>query len=398
MAAPIPDTRSTLRRLGAEHEGRRKSKFVRFLLLAAIATAIYLFIQAVTTRAFEPSGLGVLIYGLHDNVYLWIKGMIWVKFFPYTLIWFVPLMVLLFLCLVEYVTPLSPIRAIHRRGLLALAERRWARRLFGKSLIKQRVDDGVWKSSLEPQQREPRRRFGFARRVVHQAQEALWARVAIDFADGNGPARRVAKRLIRLTDIRLRFDPSFAPAHVRAIEIIAALPGESNASKLKQELLAFYAAQSSQAFVGPLAKALSRLDEIDVKKPAAAAQLLREISLDLQSYSLRKNNFDAQMSVALACDALIAFNAAHACRSPDVFLFQRLWVKARLSKVPVGLSEKFANAGALIFFEMWSRYAEWRQAIPKTSPLLKDAIADGSEVTDDLTIASERFAWEGAVS
>ena len=81
MAVPTSDTRSTLRRLGAEHEGRRKSKFVRFLLLAAIATAIYLFIQAVTTRAFEPSGLGVLIYGLHDNVYLWIKGMIWVKFY-----------------------------------------------------------------------------------------------------------------------------------------------------------------------------------------------------------------------------------------------------------------------------------------------------------------------------
>ena len=121
----VPDAgRSTLLRAGLRTPGRKRSYLRRALVMAILLGAVGLLVLAVARVWFRPDGPAVLLYLVHDTIWLPLRGRLWVAPFPGGLVWLVPLLGLSALALVEFLGVASPLRRVQVAGIgLALRGR-----------------------------------------------------------------------------------------------------------------------------------------------------------------------------------------------------------------------------------------------------------------------------------
>ena len=387
-------SRSSLRRIGVPYQGRKRWYVLRFLCLALIVAAILAFLVAVQTQYFAKDGLGAVIYGFHDRIYLWAKGQAWVQLFPYALIWLIPAAIAVTLVAIEFTTPLDPIRHLHRRLTLSVVRFRWTQRFLARPLGSRQINPKIWTASLTPSPDSPARMFGFARRVIRRAQEDAWRQTATALVEGTQITARQGNRLALLSGMRLRFDPSDAVGHLRALEVIAATPNLPETQKLVARLSDFYAAQKQEGLARPLATVLTLLRDTHAENQTDATAELSRISTALETLTHTEIAEDAPLE--LACHALVANVIGWRCALPETGLFQRLWVRCRLIAEPLQAAQAIEVAEGLIFFELWSKLAEVAPTPLQERSLLALALGSKAQDVPGLMAAPETFAWTGA--
>ncbi|WP_299771221.1 hypothetical protein [uncultured Tateyamaria sp.] len=362
---------------------------IRAALLLAGITAVILFVQAVQTRSFDPDGPGRVIYQLHDTLYLRTKGHTWVAYFPYVLVWLVPLMVMAALTAWEFLSRNGPVRRLHAGVIQFCAGRPVFNRLLGGSLRPRKLDADVWAGMLEPDRLDPPRRFGFARRVIKQAEDRLWRELAVARGDGKTPEPRQVGRMFRLARMRVRLDPGDPTAHLRVLEQSVLFPDDPTGQALRRDLKKFYAMDANAALSSALRELSEDLDAEEAPlTPDVAAQRLNRLAAALTVKPGSDINAEA---LRFACLVLSAARLAGHNQIPESRAFFSHWLDRKLR------GEDFRQvadrAEALVFFELWARLAE-----PDSAGLFGDdlLIAAGlDEGTPALINAPETYAWTG---
>lgn len=391
-------SRSGLRAIDIGYAGRQRRYLLRAVVVGTVVFCVFALVWAIASRAFATDGIGALVYWLHDAFYLPLKGWAWTQWFPYVLVWLIPLTVVVAAVSAEYLTQFGPIRRLHRRIILAISERSWAQRFLGAPLKGRDIERDVWLASLTGHDAVTSRPYGFARRVVRRAQEDLWMKIAVGLASGKPPSDHDATRLVRLSDMRLRLDPSDAPAHLCAVEVVTALSDKQNSRDLHQTMADFLTRQSDKDLVGPLVTALSRLDGLPQQKKGEATERLYEIATGFGAFTSAPNGPEPIWWLAFACDALAAFALSWSHDLPEVRGFQRAWVAARVGETPDGVSAALAQAESHIFFEMWSELAEVVPDNDGYEGLMMKAMNDQGARNLALVENAETFAWKGTRS
>jgi hypothetical protein len=384
-----------LRAIETRHAGRKRRYVLRWGVLCGVVLAAVLFERAIATRALPPDGLGWIVYSVHDRLYLPLKGWVWTQWFPYVLVWCVPLAVVAAAISLEYLTKADPVRRVHRAMILRLGVQPWFQRFLARALAGRQIDEATWFASQTDTGSQTVRRFGFARRVVHKEQEALWMQIAVGLAEGDVPDPGHINRVARLSQLRLRLDPSDALAHLRALEVIASVPSNTVSMALAQELERFLGAQIGTAAVAPVLDALTQIKSKDTGGDPDVPTALFHTTTRFAAMTQISAKKDAQPALAFACTALAAFALATRNRHQDIRGFQRLWASARLAQAPDGVADAIAEAETLIFHEMWSKWAEVVPNRAHSDDLMVRALAADKSANLQRIEAAEAFAWDG---
>jgi hypothetical protein len=388
-------TRSTVRAIDAPYEGRWRRYRLRWALVAVCILAFVGFCWAVSVRLFPSGGLGGLVYWLHDTAFLPLKGRAWTQWFPYAFVWLVPLGAIAIVGLTEYLSKAGPVRVLHSRFILRIAIRPALQRLLAPKLATRQIDQDTWSASLSRGGITSLRRSGFARRVIRKEQDTLWMKVAIVVADGHYPDPRLIARLLLLTNMRLRLDPSDAMAHLRALEVIAAYPTLSVGHEFVQTYRRFLEDQTAPLIAAPVLFALNRLIQLPTLDAEAAAALAYDLSAKFgQTVQIDVQDVVYE-SLQLACTALVVFTLSSNYQLQDVRGFQRLWSAARLSPEPNGRADSLGVAETFIFFEMWSMRAEFGGPSPEPYTFMQRAMVQAGGAGVRRIETAERFAWGG---
>lgn len=166
---------------------RVRRRAVRALALAA-AVALLLFI-VVWLQLLSRQGLGRIVYGLHDAVFLPLEGYTYTLFFPTSLVWWLGGGLLLGLVLFFWLTHLSPTRRPHVWALRRiLRQGHLLPPLLRTVTLLQRL-------GLQP---------GMVRAIAHDE----WERTALALS---GDGRAQGRRLADLTWFTLALDPPRTP-------------------------------------------------------------------------------------------------------------------------------------------------------------------------------------------
>ncbi len=391
-------TRSTVRAIDAAYDGRQRYYGLRWALVALCLFALVGFCWAMSIRLFPRGGIGDLVYWLHDTVFLPLKGVAWTLWFPYAFVWLLPLGTMGIMGLTEYLTKVGPVRRLHSRLILLIAARPALQRLLAPKLAERQIDQDTWSASLSRSGITSWRRLGFARRVIRKEQDTLWMKVASVLADGQSPDRCLFVRLMGLTNMRLRVDPSDAMAHLRALEVIAADPRLTAEHEFVKTYRRFLEDEKTLPIVVPVLDALNRLIEL----PSLDSQSGAALAYDLTAKFVQTVQTEVQDGVheplELACTALVVLALSSTYKLQDVRGFQRLWSEARLSPDPDGRADALGIAETFIFFELWSMRAEFSGPNPGPYTFMQRALGrSGVEVLRHIETA-ERFAWGGGQS
>jgi hypothetical protein len=388
-------TRSTVRAIDAPYDGRWRRYGLRWALVALCTLALAGFCWAMSVRLFPSSGIGGVVYWLHDTVFLPLKGGAWTQWFPYAFVWLVPLGAIAIVVLTEYLTKAGPVRGLHSRLILRIAEQPALQRLLAPKLAVRQIDQDTWSASLSRSGITSRRRSGFARRVIRKEQDTLWMTVASAVADGQSPDPGLIARLLRLTNMRLRLDPSDAMAHLRALEVIAADPTLTAGHEFVQTYGRFLEDQKILPIAAPVLDALNRLIELPSLDAQTAAALAYEVTAKFGQTVQTDVQGGVHEPLELACTALVIFTLASTYQLQDVRGFQRLWSAARLSPDPDGRAEILGIAETFIFFEMWSMRAEFGGPRPGPYTFMQRALVQTGGAGVRHIETAERFAWGG---
>jgi hypothetical protein len=392
------ETRSGLRAVGLVHAGRVRNYLLRALVIASPIAAVAIFVWAVTMQYLDPNGLGRPIYWLHDTAYLWIKGQVWVRLFPYALVWVIPLVVLSALAAVEFLLPIRPIAYLQRHAILAMVRRERTRRLLAPPLSQRSIDVALWSESLALSDPVPCARTGFACSVIANAQDAVWRPLFMALVNHHQPEPAALARLISLTEMHLRLMPSNALVHLRALEVFAAFPKAPGALELQQKLAALYATSTTPELVKPCSTALDWLSVLRPEDEKSARALVQSICRGLLSSLQRDAIASSNSPLDVACAALTASVAVSRCGLPEGQMFLRLWVKARVAAAPEGLSPVLARAEVLISFEIWAKLIEDAARPRRALGLLSEALFTDHLTVTDLTEAAESYILTGGAT
>jgi hypothetical protein len=388
-------TRSTVRAIDAPYDGRRRRYGLRRLLVVLCLVALIWLCWAISVRLFPTSGISRLIYVLHDAIFLPLKGRVWTQWFPYVFVWLVPLLVVVSVGLAEYLSKAGLLRRIHARLILRVAARPRLQAVLAPHLGASMIDQDTWGASLSQGGIETQRRFGFARRVVRKEQEALWMKVASALADARSADPKAVARLLEMTNMRLRLDPSDARAHLSALEVIAASETLTASHDFVQTYRRFLENQTCKVDIAPVLEALDKLVEMKTFDLPSASKLSYEITSKFgQTVQTEAQNM-GQEPLELALTALVVSALSVRFELPDVRGFQRLWIGARLSAIPQGCAEALGVAETFIFFEMWSMRAEFGGTKSGNFSLMQRALEPTGGAALRHVDTAERFAWGG---
>ena len=130
LDAPRPG-RSSLLRAGAVSPARPRAYGLRRLVAAVLLGGAAALVLAVRNEVFPASGPFLLVYWLHDAMWLPVYGRVWIAPFPGGLVWLVPLAVLGAAALTEYLGLAAPIRWAQQRLMSRLLRGRWWRLVLG---------------------------------------------------------------------------------------------------------------------------------------------------------------------------------------------------------------------------------------------------------------------------
>ena len=382
-------SRSLIRRMGAPQDLRKRRYLVRAALLLTGIAAIVLFVQAVQSRSFDPDGPGRVIYQMHDALYLRARGHAWVAYFPYVLVWLVPLAVIAALTAWEFLSRNGPVRRLHAGVILFCAGRPVLTRLLGGSLSARKLDADVWAGMLEPNRLDPPRRFGFARRVIKQAEDRLWRELAVAMGDGILPEPRQVTRMFRLARMRAMLDPGDPTAHLRVLEQCVLFPDDPTGQALRRDLNKFYDMDANSALTEALRQVSEDLDSEEATlSPDIAAQRINRLAAGLKIKPGDDINAEA---LRLACLVLRTARLAGHHQIPESRAFFSHWLDRKLRDADF---RKVADrAEALVFFELWARLGEPDDAGLDGDDLLAAAGLDKG--TPALLNEPEAYAWTG---
>lgn len=112
--------RSTLLRAAVPTAPRPRRWALRYGVIFGLAVALTALVVVVRGQALPMNGPGLLIYQLHDTVWLPLQGRFWTALFPDALIWFVVVIGLLGLVLSEFLGLVAPIRLAQVRIIRVL--------------------------------------------------------------------------------------------------------------------------------------------------------------------------------------------------------------------------------------------------------------------------------------
>lgn len=223
VLAKMPMTRT-----GAGESVRRVS--LRLLIAGPILTAIVLAVVVVAFQLLPERGVGALLYGIHDSIYLPIKGNLFTRSFPTSIVWWSIFATALLLFTVSQLSDRSLIkephirllgRAVQRTALhrYLIAGSRALHRLGLTPRLMQRVAQRQWEKTLIELYRAPLADGLTGRREERREQRE------------QRPTKEVVaccRRLVALTALRLQLEAEFAAdaqTHLRQLEmwVVAAL-------------------------------------------------------------------------------------------------------------------------------------------------------------------------------
>lgn len=92
---------------------KRPGRIRRIKNRVIIALSIFLILSGIAYRWFEPQYIGYVLYWLHDEIYLLIKGYTYTWGYPYSLLWWLTGLVLSGYWLLTYLTDIPLLRAFH---------------------------------------------------------------------------------------------------------------------------------------------------------------------------------------------------------------------------------------------------------------------------------------------
>lgn len=113
--------RSSLLRSNRPPANNYSRYVIRWLVAVVVAIFITGLVQTVATRALEPEGVGYLLYLLHDNLWLPFVGYSWTAAFPFSLLWWLTVLVMSILAIFGALTGWSALRALQRKVIYRLA-------------------------------------------------------------------------------------------------------------------------------------------------------------------------------------------------------------------------------------------------------------------------------------
>ena len=99
-----------------------------FSLLLVLIVAL-----AIITRSEvlpRESWLGHSLYWIHDNVYLWVKGQAYHRFFPFSIVWWIGVVLILMAMIAAYLLGISMIRDPHSWLLARAVRQPWTHRFL----------------------------------------------------------------------------------------------------------------------------------------------------------------------------------------------------------------------------------------------------------------------------
>lgn len=354
--------RSTLLRAGVMSPPRPRPYGLRRLVVAALLGALGALVLAVRAEAFPVSGPYLLLYWLHDAIWLPIYGRVWIAPFPGGLVWLVPLAVLAAAVLAEFLGLAAPVR--------------WAQlRLLSRTLRGPR-----WRLVLGWH-----RLLGFVGRCALLAEAILRedqadARDAVEQAVEQGGDRVAA--LARLAEVQRRILSFGLLAPREAMAVLETLALAHLSGTAAEPALVDLRAQAARvcAAVCPDWEHLLDLVEADIS-PGAVPRLAGQIA------------DPGRTETELAARSVgIALAVARDGRAEHMVWFDE-WARRRAGR-DADLAQRLGRAEAMIGFEFWAGLSEAAVTAPPLAPMLHGAFAGLAPVRP----RGERFARAGALT
>ena len=346
----VPDAgRSTLLRAGLRAAGRKRPYLRRALVMAMLLGAVGLLAAAVASVWFRPDGPAVLLYLVHDTIWLPLRGRLWVAPFPGGLVWLVPLLGLSALALVEFLGVASPLRRVQVAGIgLALNGRPAA------ALV-------LWDAAL----RRFGGRAGQVRSVATELRDA--SRMAVMAAIEAGTHAAPVAALVHRETMVLRLSEGTEADLVSALEVLclARLAGAVGTAALADGI-AQKAGVAATQWRGLAEDCRNGVP--DLRAALAAAEVLAG------------GGTDAAMAAVQTLQVALAAGEQGQAGGPGQaggLAWVDVWGRVRAGRDPAA-ARVLARAETLIAFEFWAAQAEARIRRPVTPGLLAEAFGDHS--------------------
>lgn len=284
------------------------------LILAVLATPVVI----VATRALPVDGAGRLLYALHDTLFVPVWSWVWVSAGIWSLLWIVPLLLLLCAVAVEFLGFAQPLRRLQIAGLRLYLRGPAARAaLTGQQLLGWRHNrEGLMVAVLEAD-------LAGAEATIRQALEA-------------GRKDAATGRLVRLA-VQLAYlragDPLYQLRGAEHLALIEACDGAETAARLRERLAQIWSPEIAR-----------RMVDLGCATPEALPGLLA---------GLRSARLPAP-DLALAT---LAMARPEALARPDLV---RAWFTewAQLRHHAPSTLPELAEAERMIDFEFWAARAE----------------------------------------
>ena len=397
MAEHLPwHTRSTLRRIGQSYPAEGRRLWQRRIVFFALVFGVYWLVTQVRSKAFDPDGLLRFLYLVHDHGYLWVKGVFWTQYFPFSLLWVVPMAALIALLLIEFLTAFGT-SWIQRWFLRRLANRPSLHWVFPRRFIRPRFDVSNWRVRDQDPEKIRSRLGGFSLRVVQELSLEAWQGLR-DLSDDR--TSRAFKKQARRASRYLKLSLGLAPDHPRivlgALEVFAATGDQAAAALLQRTI-----DRLSRKAVSPpveIEALETALDEITNFSGTLTQELRQMGRLRLRADLARlaamvDGREPVAPSVALAALAVKVAAVAEFCHAPEGRQFFETWVALRLQASEEAGPTAVSFAETLIDFPFWAKRAE--DADDRVFP----EGAFGAAVAEVRTVhgAPEGFAYDGAL-
>ena len=351
---------------------------------------IYLIGLVYASRLIPLDHPLAIIYWFHDVFYLWLKGYTWIMYFPYVLIWLCPLLVIVSIAIIEFLTPINITRRLQRTLIRSLFLSFGGRKLLQVFAPTAKILDPIdWNNEFEVRNENFEVNTGFVLRVLNELLVTNRHAIQAAFEHQKAPNSKDMKESIELTNFRLDIGGIGPIVICKSLECIVQheIYGKTNKNEIKQ------ISQNIENIIGKSNKLIAERNQLEsvnssIKELVSSLSLSRSESLKkvLQTVSwfLTDNPTNAIEIVSkfLLATALILKH--------DLPVGQKLleaWLYVRLGNNGHNISQ----AEQLIEFSYWALLIEintiLRQELKVTNGIWPNRLRS--------KLTGESFAWLG---
>lgn len=363
------DGRSNLRRLNLHHNGRKRP-FARRIGAVAFVCAVLGYVAASTVlQLHATNGPFAVFYWLHDHVWLPFKGHFWTAIFPYSLLWFVPLVVALLALAIEFLTPFGLIGMQWSLSVIYLrimGSRSRPVPLVDIPALEAAIKEGVWDGVQTSQ--------GLLQRVAREQWWSQWQRAREARIAGRTLDQGTIKGLQNAALVWYRLTRSNPRAILACLETAAVAPGEDCRA---------FATRLAPMFKGVGPDAAPDIIGLKIAAETLARALTRHDALAVVDHLHEKFTAHPKvplLRVSLACNIVIIgwaarqypMASARACMEAiDLLRYQSALSPVASSKTGANPPEAW-DALFLVDVELWSLEAERAAQSRPKGALLKN--------------------------